>query len=932
MSLLVDGSVPAEAFKLETHMWVGQEVINDLEDDGLLSFELGANRVVKIAPSYDVKEAILNNKSTYLMGTIGPDAVPDMVAGQMIVHPGGITNGSKDDGSVWYSSQWLEYLLKKGEKGMKPKAFAYGYLTHASTDVFSHTYINQYSGEVFSFFEDTVVSEYRHIKLEQFIADRTPPLRDVQGTLLGDFGDQLLLDKEYGEYIRDTLIYPDAIQKQYTALGGEHLAAITKLKNGVDDLANQPVWAEIDQEILKMISNYYGYAITTEQTTVILELLQKIINNSNANIDQQQKYTDKLYTLLANIDNQRFGDLAKATTEMQGFETKALSKLQEWRNKLDELKPNPPACPKIPGYKDECIEDWLGNKICGPVPTMVDDPVCNAARDAVINFNDTILSEATKLENRALHYKYDFLSRAEDVRQEAQKVGDALVLINKLLIDLAEVLNSNVSPIKGLLLSWNNDIDEAMSAYGVAMSETLVNTMRKETLLVEDFEEWSSCADGELSGVAIEDVAQVMRDRGCEVKETIADFMNDNNVSMYKAVEREKFYEPAKEWYECYENQLLGVPSELSGCELRDSLGEIKESIRNILDLLEPMAVIGEELGAPSRKELEALQATILDSVQNKIEKEALTYVEEQMGVYFDEIFLSKGLSDDQLQGVFNATYAGAPTGLLPIPNIAQRVRLEMGITDVNASDAYFNPKKYTVVYNAVVLSKLSLLDVEGIRELIDQAGLNSSDYPIEVDNVVASFIGSLDGHHQWEKTKVPQLPALDRSNCQVYKTTPFRDQKVFVLFDYEDVKEEVFKKLFAGAISQGLAQPKKLKKEALRALNKKAFINFKRQTTKKWQNAKKLWKKEMARSAKLWKKLKKRKDASWKDARASWKLQKEQGRQEWIELKTFNTIEYQEAKKIRQANRKAVKDVEEMNFSKECRDAYFPSLTWRKL
>ena len=68
------------------------------------------------------------------------------------------------------------------------------------------------------------------------------------------------------------------------------------------------------------------------------------------------------------------------------------------------------------------------------------------------------------------------------------------------------------------------------------------------------------------------------------------------------------------------------------------------------------------------------------------------------------------------------------------------------------------------------------------------------------------------------------------------------------------------------------------------------------------------------------------------KAEKASWKLQKEQGRQEWIKLKTLNTIEYQEAKKIRQANRKAVKDVEEMNFSKKCRDAYFPSLTWREL
>lgn len=80
-------SVPAEAFKLETHMWVGQEVINDLEDDGLLSFDLGKDNNITIEPPYDVKEAILNNKSTYLMGTIGPDAVPDIVTGQMIVHP-----------------------------------------------------------------------------------------------------------------------------------------------------------------------------------------------------------------------------------------------------------------------------------------------------------------------------------------------------------------------------------------------------------------------------------------------------------------------------------------------------------------------------------------------------------------------------------------------------------------------------------------------------------------------------------------------------------------------------------------------------------------------------------------------------------------------------------------------------------------------------
>ena len=48
--------------------------------------------------------------------------------------------------------------------------------------------------------------------------------------------------------------------------------------------------------------------------------------------------------------------------------------------------------------------------------------------------------------------------------------------------------------------------------------------------------------------------------------------------------------------------------------------------------------------------------------------------------------------------------------------------------------------------------------------------------------------------------------------------------------------------------------------------------------------------------------------------------------------LKTLNTIEYQEAKEARAVNRQTVKSIQEMNFSQECRDAYFPSLTWREL
>ena len=912
---LLGFSVSTEAFKLETHMWVGQEVINDLEDDGRLRFDLGKERkfpfgpetdkIIEIEVPLDVKEAILSNKSTYLMGTIGPDAVPDMLAGQMVVHPGGIEDGSKN-GSLWYSSQWLEYLLRKTADSDKNKAFAYGYLTHAATDVFSHTYIDQYSGEVFSFENDTIVSEYRHIKLEQFIADRTPPLKDYEGNLLGDYASNVLIDDEYGEFVRDTLIYDDEIQGQYSnILGGKHLSSITELKDSISNMANADILKQLDEEIVKMIANYYGYPITQQQTKDALTLLQKIINISNDDIDQVQEDTDKLYNYLAKIDNQRFGDLAKATAEMQDFETKVLATFQEMRDELDKLKPEPLECPQIPGLIEKCQTDLIGNKICWGEPTMIDDPICNAARDGVLSFNDSITNEATKIEDRALDYKYSFLDRAEKVRQEAQKIGDALVLINKLLIDLAQVLNSNVSPIRSLLINWESDIDDSMSTYGMAMSQTLVNTMKKESLVPEDFEKFSNCGEGELTGVPVEDIVQVMQERGCQMDTDIQDFMADKGVSLYKAVERKKFYEPAQRWLTCNVGQLQGIPSELSNCELKDNFEEILYALDKITELLAPMEILGEKLGLPTRQYLTDLSQSIMQGVQDKVSEEAMNYLQRELGVHFDELVTAKGISDEQLQAVFNETYFGEQSGLLAIPQVAQRVRLEMGIINSDGVNEYFNPEAYTVTRNAVTLSKLALLDEDGIRELIREAGVNLDEETIIEKNVVASFIGSLDGHHQWELDETPQLPALDESNCQA-DNNPFRSTKKFVLYDNIDVQESVFKKLFVGALAKGLAQTDEIKSEAQSALEKEDFIVVHEYNLKIMTSIPTSF-------------------FSWMSSPTTETIEEQEAQRE------EDYIVYTEERAKIEASKQATSEVESMNFSQECREAYFPSLTWRQ-
>src|SRR5262245_8622190 len=120
------------AFKIDTHLWIGQQVIDDLADDGQITIKLRGQPVSLPVPA-DVRNAILANRNEYLMGHIGPDAVPDVLVGQTLVHPG--------NAGGWKTNDWLKYLLQVSKSDAAGKAFTYGYLGHASSDVFAHTYV-----------------------------------------------------------------------------------------------------------------------------------------------------------------------------------------------------------------------------------------------------------------------------------------------------------------------------------------------------------------------------------------------------------------------------------------------------------------------------------------------------------------------------------------------------------------------------------------------------------------------------------------------------------------------------------------------------------------------------------------------------------------------------------------------------------------------
>jgi len=230
--LVLSGSVSAH--KIDTHVWIAQQVLNDVLPDGKLKLP-GFDGEFSIDAS--LHQNLIDCQDQYRMGSIGPDAFPDMVGGQMTTHPGtpedypGFPEGVKK----WQTNDWLKHVLSRGfVYGGCSNAFAFGYLTHAASDVFAHTYVNMYAGDIFNF-ADGLEEELRHMALEAFVSEHMPPIRNLNGTILHP--DKIV--EVPAEFVRATLILNSSVADQYRPI------TETKYLAGMYDL-----WAKLNELII----------------------------------------------------------------------------------------------------------------------------------------------------------------------------------------------------------------------------------------------------------------------------------------------------------------------------------------------------------------------------------------------------------------------------------------------------------------------------------------------------------------------------------------------------------------------------------------------------------------------------------------------------------------------------------------------------------
>lgn len=216
------------SFDTKTHVYVSQQVLNDLEDGSL---DIGPFKNIPVDAS--VKNAILSNKRIYRMGNVGPDGFPDLISGQQTTHPG-IEGG-------WNTDDWLRHIRSAGDSGSaEMKAFAYGYLGHAAADTFAHTYVNWYAGDAFSL-GNGVEEEIRHTLVEKFIAKHQPKLRDNSGQYIGEPQDVIALAGELPiASLVNNLILNDEVASQYDKVAlTVYLSNAKKLYDALENTENE---------------------------------------------------------------------------------------------------------------------------------------------------------------------------------------------------------------------------------------------------------------------------------------------------------------------------------------------------------------------------------------------------------------------------------------------------------------------------------------------------------------------------------------------------------------------------------------------------------------------------------------------------------------------------------------------------------------------
>lgn len=176
---------PALAWKPTTHVYLGQQALKDALDDGKVSIyrvDYKNGKVLSKIGDYPVDSNILSAlkeyPSQYRAGILGPDAYPDILTGQQVIHPDPQSTNIATGSNAWLTYLWsltasFKIFGKTIQSNPAHKAFVVGFLTHAAGDMYGHTFINNFTGAPFKITPpEGPENGIKHILVEGYIDKR----------------------------------------------------------------------------------------------------------------------------------------------------------------------------------------------------------------------------------------------------------------------------------------------------------------------------------------------------------------------------------------------------------------------------------------------------------------------------------------------------------------------------------------------------------------------------------------------------------------------------------------------------------------------------------------------------------------------------------------------------------------------------------------
>jgi hypothetical protein len=752
----------ALAFKADAHVWVAQQVLNDLSD-GQLTFYIDG-RAVNISVDIDVKDALLSHPETFRMGSIGPDALPGIYSGQVAIHGGSPSGG-------WGSGEWLEYIMDKAESA-EERAFAYGVLTHAASDIFSHTYANTYTGGAFKLKDSETVIETRRFLLESYISSHLPTLLDEKG---GQLGSPISLVEKDGElaipysFLQRTFIENEIAAEQFRVNSVPHLWGVNQQRetlkeflgensviNEFEDIANASVAyykAElllIDYELgnLDNISSEIqhvadGNVVKAQQLyTELRDFTNRVLAVNNEAVEEVSEEVRVVFTEL-----QRLQDNKKS---IEAEITLALNNLTDQIN-VCELGCDL-SCPTVP-VSSVCTRKFFGIKLPYPCTVYEEDATCVSERSACQANIEACPATILALEGI---------------------VEEKRVLENKVLIDIAHHLDQ---------------LQAAMILVADTVEKALLAEREATVSLIELGQQHSE--DGAMVRLVVSSWID-------EIDVAMAAYFRANVLTIYNSHTDGDVQQPLDDWVNCNFPALLGVPSHVNtlNCAHKDVIDELESAVSDLENFVANIDSLSVDFAQ--------LKKRFFEKINNAVSVEVYQFANKALGLEVKELIQHLAFIPTAEELDIYFAKDDSQKGLVVYEaGISKRIDADMFL-----QDNQFDPNQYAVIVNAVTLSKLSLLKAAQLKQLVRYTGI--TDTTLVDENLMFRFASNIDGNHHWLDEPPPYLrregiPVVDVKLQSGLGRTGYGYSAGPQLWNDIELRNSLFRKLFIGPLVPGI-------------------------------------------------------------------------------------------------------------------------------